>query len=89
MICISYILLQVLKSHGEKPNQSTLITPFGYILLGGGQYLLIFWSIDGSIIAFWTGIALRLAAHAAFLFVSYKTVYSSEEGKNEDNSSPG
>jgi hypothetical protein len=82
LICLSYISIHALKSHIEPPDPTTLTIPFGYILLGIGQYSLLIWAVDSSIFAFFAGLALRLAGIAIFLFVSYQTFYSSK-GKEE------
>jgi hypothetical protein len=89
LICIGFILFQILINHGVKPDRSTLIFPVGYILLGAGQYSQIFWSLDRSISAFWAGMALRLAGLAVFLFISYITFHSWKKREiNENNISP-
>jgi len=81
LICLSYITIHTLKSHTEQPDPTTLMIPLGYILLGIGQYSLLIWDVDKSIFAFFGGLALRLAALAVFLFISYRTFYSSEKGE--------
>jgi hypothetical protein len=81
LICISYITVHVLISYMEKPNPITLSIPFGYILIGIGQYSQIIYTIDESILAFWTGIAFRLIGLAVFLFVSFKAFYRSKKGE--------
>ena len=82
LICLSYISIHALRSHIEKPDPTTLTIPFGYILLGIGQYSLLTWAIDASIFAFFTGLVLRLAGLSVFLFVSYRTFYNPEERGN-------
>jgi len=82
LVCLSYISVHALKSHMEQPDPTTLMVPLGYILLGIGQYSLLIWAVDASIFAFFAGLALRLAGLAVFLFVSYRTFYSSEERRN-------
>ena len=79
LICLAYISIHALKSHMEKPDPTTLMIPLGYILLGINQYSLLIWAVDSSIFAFFAGLALRLAGLAVFLFVSYRTFYSSKE----------
>lgn len=79
LICLFYISIHALKSHMEQPDPTTLTIPFGYILLGIGQYSLLIWAVDSSVFAFFAGLALRLAGIAIFLFVSYRTFYSTEE----------
>jgi hypothetical protein len=81
LICLSYISIHALKSHIEQPDPATLMIPLGYILLGTGQYSLLIWAVDASIFAFFGGLALRLAGLAVFLFVSYRTFYSSKKGE--------
>jgi len=82
LVCLSYISIHALKSHMEQPDPTTLMIPLGYILLGIGQYSLLIWAVDASIFAFFSGLALRLAGLAVFLFVSYRTFYSSEKRGN-------
>ena len=82
LICLIYISIHALKSHIEQPDPTTLMIPLGYILLGIGQYSVLIWAVDASALAFWTGLALRLAGLAVFLFVSYRTFYNSEERGN-------
>jgi len=81
LICLSYIAIYALKSHMERPDPTTLMIPLGYILLGIGQYSALTWAIDKSYFAFFGGLTLRLAGLAVFLFVSYRTFYSSEKGE--------
>jgi len=83
IICLSYISIHALKSHVEQPDPTTLIIPLGYILLGVGQYSVLIWAVDRSILAFFGGLVLRLAGLAVFLFVSYRTFYGSEKRENK------
>jgi hypothetical protein len=79
IICLIYISIHTLRSHTEKPDQTTIWIPFGFILLGVSQYSLLIWAIDESIFAFNGALVLRFAALAIFLFVSYLTFnYSSK-----------
>jgi len=87
LMCVSYISIRALKSHMEQSDPATLLIPLGYVLLGIGQYSILIWAVDASIFAFFGGLTLRLAGLAVFLFVSYRTFYSSERGINEENSS--
>ena len=82
LICLSYISIRALKSHMEQPEPTTLMIPLGYILLGIGQYSLLVWAVDASIFAFFGALALRLVGLAIFLYVSYRTFYSSEQRGN-------
>jgi len=79
LICLSYIAIHALRSHVEQSDPLTLLVPFGYILLGVGQYSALIWAIDESTFALFGALALRLAGLAVFLFVSYRTFYSSGE----------
>jgi hypothetical protein len=86
LFCLSYISIHTIKSHLEKPDPTTLIIPLGFILLAIGQFLQIIWVVDGSHLAFWAGLTTRLGGLSVFLFVSYRTFYSSEKrGVNENN----
>ena len=80
LICIAYIAIHALRSHIEQPDPKTLSIPFGYILLGIGQYSILIWAVDTSILSFFTGLALRLAGLAIFLFVAIRTFYSADKG---------
>jgi hypothetical protein len=80
LACLFYISIHALKSHVEQSDPTTLLTPFAYILLGIGQYSALIWAVDKSIFAFFGGLALRLAGLAVFLFVSFRTFYSSKRG---------
>lgn len=79
LLCLTYISIHALKSHIEQPDPKTLTIPFGYILLGIGQYSLLIWAVDSSIFAFFAALALRLAGIVIFLFVSYLTFYRKGE----------
>jgi hypothetical protein len=79
LLCLSYISIHALKSHIEQPDPKTLVAPFGYILLGIGQYSLLVWAVDASYFAFFGGLTFRLVGLAVFLFVSYRTFHSSEK----------
>ncbi len=80
LLCLSYISIHALKSHVEHSDPTTLVAPFGYILLGIGQYSSLIWAVDRSYFALFGGLALRLAGLAVFLFVSYRTFYGSRKG---------
>jgi heme A synthase len=77
IICLIYISIHTLRSHINKPDRTTILIPFGFILLGISQYSLLIWAIDESIFAFNGALVLRLTALAIFLFVSYLTFYYS------------
>jgi hypothetical protein len=79
LICLSYISIHTLRSHIQNLEPSTIVIPLTFILLGINQYSILVWSVDKSLFAFWGALALRLAALSIFLFVSYKTFYSSNK----------
>jgi hypothetical protein len=89
LICLSYISIHALSSHIKSREPSTIVIPFGFILLGINQYSILIWSVDRSFFAFWGALAFRLAALAVFLFVSYIAFHSSNKGVagNENNPS--
>lgn len=60
VVCLSYIVIHVLRSHVRHPDPTTLLIPFGYIFIGLGQFLQIVWAVDRSTLAFWTGLARAL-----------------------------
>jgi fluoride ion exporter CrcB/FEX len=79
LICLSYISIHALKSHIEQPDPTTLMIPLAFILLAIGQYSVLIWVVDKSALAFWTGLAFRLAGLAIFLYVSYRAFHSLEK----------
>jgi hypothetical protein len=91
LICLFYISIHTLISHIKTLESSTIVIPFGFILLGISQYSIIIFSVDRSLFAFWGAMVLRFASLAAFLFVSYKAFYSIDEQvvRNENDSSQG
>jgi hypothetical protein len=80
LICLFYISIHTLSSHIKNPEPSTIVIPFGFILLGMNQYSIIIFALDRSYFAFWGALVLRLAALVIFLFVSYKAFRTSEKG---------
>jgi hypothetical protein len=78
MICLTYIIVHVLRSHLEKPDPTTLLIPLGYILFAISQYSLIIWAVDASMFAWWGALTLRWCGLAIFLFVAYRTFHNSE-----------
>ncbi len=79
IICLTYVIIHVLRSHMAKPDPTTLLIPLGYILFAISQYSLIIWAIDESMFAFWSALALRWGGLAIFLFVAYVTFYGSQK----------
>ena len=79
IISLIYVIIRTLRSHVAKPDSTTLLTPFGYILLAISQYSLIIWAAEGSMIAWWGALALRWGGLAIFLFVAYVIFYGSRK----------
>jgi hypothetical protein len=91
LLCLFYISIHTLNSHIKTLESSTIVIPFGFILLGISQYSIIIFSVDRSLFAWWGAMVLRFASLAAFLFVSYKAFYSMDKRvvRNENDSSQG
>ncbi len=79
VICLVYVAFHTLRSHIKEPNPTTIWTPLGFALLAISQYSLLFWYTDSSFGAFYGALALRLAALAVFLSVSYLTFNNSRK----------
>ena len=79
--CLSYVAIHTLRSHTKEPDPTTIWIPLGFILLAVSQYSLLFFDTDNSLTAFAGALVLRLLALAVFLFVAYRTFYSSGEGQ--------
>ena len=89
VICLTYIIINVLRNHMAKPDSNTLLTPLGYILLAISQYSLIIWAVDSSMVAWWGALGLRWGGLAIFLFVAYITFYGSQKkGQINEESTP-
>ena len=80
ILCLFYISIHTLRTHLKSLESSTFLIPFGFILLGIGQYSIMIFLFDRTLFAFWGALALRLAALGVFLYISYKAFYSSNEG---------
>lgn len=78
IICLVYIIVNLLRKHMTKPDSTTLMFPLGYILLAISQYSIIIWAVDQSMFAWWGALVLRWAGFAIFLFVTYVTFYRSK-----------
>ena len=83
--CIGYLIAHTLRSHIENPDPETIWIPLGYILFAISQGLLMIYAIDtttsaSSMAAWWSALAIRWAALAVFLFVAYRSFYSSKKG---------
>jgi hypothetical protein len=79
VICLSYVAIFTLRNHARNPDSTTIWIPFGFILLAISQYSLLFWYIDSSFSAFIGSLVARFAGLAIFLFVAYRTFYSSNK----------
>lgn len=73
--CLCYITIHALKSHIELLDSTTLLAPFGYILLAIDQYSSIIWRVDASYLALFGGLLFRLAGLAIFLYIIYRGFY--------------
>ena len=88
LICLFYISIHTLNSHIKNLETSTIVIPFGFILMGISQYSIIIWSIDRSLFAFWSAMVLRFASLAVFLYVACKVFCTVDKRvvRNENNS---
>jgi hypothetical protein len=83
LICLSYITVHCIREHIESPNPTTILVPFGYLILGISQYSHLMVFIEGGEFEFWAALALRLMGLAVFLFVTYRTFYRPKKGVPE------
>lgn len=79
IVCLLYITIHTIRSHLAAKDSNTILTPFGYILLGIGQYSLLIWSVDGATLAFYGDLALRWTGLVLFLLIAYRTFYGSHK----------
>jgi hypothetical protein len=79
-ICLTSISVQKLRRHVSEPDPAAIWIHGRFILLGISQYSLLSFYIYNSLVAFVGSLALRLMALAVFLFVAFKTFYSSMKG---------
>jgi hypothetical protein len=79
LICLVYITAHTLRSHLKTQDPNTILTPFGYMFLGIGQYSLLIWVMgDMSYkVPFYGGLALRWVGLVVFLLIAYRTFYGS------------
>jgi hypothetical protein len=89
LFCITYICIQCLRSHIQKPDPTTIWIPIGYVVLGISQYSLLIRAMDENYsygFAFFGGLTLRLIGIAIFLIVTYSAFYRPKKrGTNEKN----
>lgn len=90
LLCITYICIQCLRSHVQKPEPTTIWIPIGYIILGISQYSFLIRALDGNYsygFAFFGGLAARLIGITIFIVVTYSAFYKPKKGDvNEKNS---
>ena len=79
IVCLLYITIHTLRSHLEAQDSKTILTPFGYMLLGIGQYSLLIWAIDGATFAFYGDLVLRWIALVLFLLIACRTFFGSQK----------
>jgi hypothetical protein len=82
IFCLFYITIHTLRSHLEVQESKTILTPFGYILLGISQYSFVTWAIDNSKFAFYGGLVLRWIALILFLLIAFRTFYGKKGSEN-------
>jgi hypothetical protein len=76
---LSYVAIFTLGNHVKNPDPTTIWIPFGFVFLAVSQYSLIFWYIDSSFSAFIGSLVTRFVSLAIFLFVAFRTFYSSNK----------
>ena len=79
LVCLFYITIHTLRSHLATQDSKTILTPFGYMLLGIGQYSLLIWAVDNSELAFYGDLVLRWIALVLFLLIAYQAFYRSHK----------
>ena len=77
--CLAYVFVHTMRSHLSKPDPKTFWIPFGYLLLGFGQYSSFIWSIDAVVVANVGAHILRVAGLLVFVFVVYQTFFGSKQ----------
>ena len=77
--CLTYITIHTIRSHLVAQDSKTILTPFGYMLLGIGQYSILIWDIDKSNFAFYGGLVLRWLGLILFLLIAYRSFYGSQK----------
>lgn len=82
LFCISYICIYTIRNHVKSPDPTTVLIPFGYVLLGMSQYSQLIRVVDENYaygLAFMGGLAFRFIAIAVFIFVSFRSFYLSKK----------
>ncbi len=81
LICLSYVIIHMLREHMANPHPTTIWVPFGFILLAISQFslLLINFCPSYASLCSWGGLAFRLAGLAVVLLVSYRTFYCTKK----------
>jgi len=83
IVCLLYITIHTIRSHLEAQDSKTILSPFGYMLLGIGQYSLLIWSVDGATLAFYGDLVLRWAGLVLFLLIAYRAFGGSQKRSSE------
>jgi hypothetical protein len=83
LICLCYIIIHGLKNHIEQLDPTTIVIPLGYVFLAMEHYSSLIWVVEWSYLALFGGLVFRLLGLAFFLFVTYRTFYSSEKRENK------
>ncbi len=85
IVCLIYITTHTIRSHLVSQDSKTILTPFGYMLLGIGQYSLLIWNIGdmNNKFPFYGGLALRWIGLVLFLIIAYRTFYGSQKRMSE------
>lgn len=81
IVCLVYITIHTIRSHLKTQDSKTILTPFGYLLLGIGQYSLLIWNVGdvNDKFPFYGGLALRWTGLVLFLLIAYRTFYGSKK----------
>jgi hypothetical protein len=81
IVCLVYITVHTIRSHLVSQDSKTILTPFGYMLLGIGQYSLLIWNMGdmSNKFPFYGGLALRWIGLILFLIIAYRTFYGSKK----------
>jgi hypothetical protein len=79
IVCLLYITIHTIRSHLEVQESKTILTPFGYILLGISQYSFVIWAVDNSKFAFYGGLILRWIGLGLFLLIACRTFFGSQK----------
>jgi hypothetical protein len=79
IVCLTYIVIYVLRGYVHKPTANTIWIPFGFLMLDFSQYSFLIWSLDASFIAFLGAHFLRLVGLLIILIVAYQIFFTSSD----------